>query len=189
MTAVALLESLAPYRPTVEGDELVVELDPPAALLGRLETLHTGVRAVLSGRKWEGGAVSTGGRPVVVGLDPAKPIAPSVTLLRVEGDSSWDRFPASARSGTPELFDQTTEPGPTRLNDPKPAWDLAAAVALMTATDSLVERLGVSGSDPVVQSAAVRVLDAYQSREMCRVQAAVQAFEDEICRLARRVRV
>lgn len=188
MTATALLESLAPYRPTVEVDELVVQGNPPAWLLARLEILHTGVRAILSGRKWQGWTAATSDRPCVVDLDPAKPIPPSVTLLRVEGDSRWDRVPASARTSSPEVFDHATKLEQTRRDDPVPVWDVAAAIALMTAADDLVERLGVSGSDPAVQTATARVADAYRACDMDRVRRAVEAFEDVVRALAGRGR-
>ncbi|QDU20663.1 hypothetical protein [Urbifossiella limnaea] len=184
MTAVALLESLAPYRPIVEDGELVVELDPPAGLVARLEILHTGVRAVLSGRGWQGGAAVTRDRLTIVALDPAKPIPPSVTLLRVEGDSSWDRVPASARSGAPDLFVQPRESGPTRLGGTPPVWDATAAIALLNAGDDLVERLDVSGSDPAIQRAAEMFTIAYRARDLDGVRLAARRFEDEVRRVA-----
>jgi hypothetical protein len=184
MTAVALLESLAPYRPTVEDGELVVELDPPAGLLVRLELLHSGVRAILSGRRWQGGTATSGDRPCVVNLDPAKPIPPRVTLLRVEGDSRWDRVPANVRTSTPDLFDHQSKPEPPRSARPQPIWDATVAIALMTAADDLVERLGVYGSDPDIQTAADRVVDAYRARDLPEVRQAAAAFEAEVRRVA-----
>jgi hypothetical protein len=184
MTAVTLLEVLAPYRPTVEDGELVVELDPPAGLLARLEILHTGVRAVLTGRQWQGGVSTTGDRPAVVDLDPTGPIPPHVTLLRVEGDSHWDRVLASARTGVPELFDRPRRSELTYPVDPSAVWDAAGAIALMNAADDIVERLGVSGSDPVIRTAADRIVSAYRACDMDKVRHAARAFEDEVHRAA-----
>jgi hypothetical protein len=180
MTAAALLGALAPYRPTVEGDELVVEFDPPAGLLAQLEILHTGVRAILSGRKWEGRTDFMDDRLAVEDLDPAKPIPNRVTHLRVEGDSRWDRVPAKARTGVPGLIDHPRGAESSRPDDPSPVWDAAAAIALMTAADGLVERLGVCGTDPVIQAAAARVVDAYRACDPRELRHAVGAFEGEV---------
>jgi hypothetical protein len=186
MTAVALLEALAPYRPTVEGSELVVELDSPAGLLARLEILHTGVRAILTGRKWQGGTAATGDRLCVVDLDPAEPIPPGITLLRVEGDSRWDRVPAGARSGAPELFDRPRKSESTWPVDIPAGWDATAAITLMNAGDDLVEWLHVPGSDPSIQRAAELLAIAYQARDLDGVRFAAQMFEDEVRRVAGR---
>ncbi|MBN9523046.1 hypothetical protein J0H58_31790 [bacterium] len=186
MTAVTLLEAIASYRPTVEAGDLVVESDPPPGLLARLEILHTGVRAILSGRKWQGGAYSTGDRPAIVDLDPAKPIPPGVTLLRVKGDSRWDRVPAGARVGAPELFSRPRKPESNGPVEAPAVWDATAAIGVMYAADQLVDRLGVSGSDPAIQIAADRVVDAYRACDLDTVRHAAGAFEDEAQRVAGR---
>jgi hypothetical protein len=160
----------------------VVEFDPPPGLLARLDVLHTGVRAVLSGRKWQGGTGSTGHRPAVVDLDPAKPIPPNISLLRVEGDSRWDRVYAGARTGSPEVFVHPRTPKPTHPDDPPPGWDATAAITLMNAGDDLVVRLGVRGSEHGIQRAAELLAVAYSARDMDRVWHAARMFEDEVLR-------
>ena len=104
MTTARLLVALVPNQIVVEGDELVAERDLPPGLLSRLEILHTGVRAVLTGKKWQGSTVPDGARPRVLELDPSKPIPLRIMFLCVEGDPLWDRIPASARLDLPDLF-------------------------------------------------------------------------------------
>jgi hypothetical protein len=100
-TACALLALVAPYRPAVQGDELVFAADVPADLDPAVEALQTGLRAVLTGRRWFGieGATGRGTE-----LDPGAPIPAGVTLLSVEGDERWDRIAPSARLDLPGLF-------------------------------------------------------------------------------------
>ncbi|MFO0847301.1 MAG: hypothetical protein U0871_01900 [Gemmataceae bacterium] len=98
-TARALLAALADYGPTVIGGGLTFAAAPPPALVAALKTLHTGVRAVLTGRRWFGiDARGHGTGPGRYGaLDPAAPIPPDTVLVTVEGDLTWDRLPPSGR--------------------------------------------------------------------------------------------
>ncbi len=102
-TADALLAAVRPFGPAVEGAAMVFALDPPAALLPALAVLHTGVRALLAGRRWYGCGLdrrTAAPRP----LDPAAPIPAGVALLAVEGDGRWDRLDPAARLDLPALF-------------------------------------------------------------------------------------
>jgi hypothetical protein len=103
-TAAGLLARVGPFGPTVEGGALVFDLDPPDELLPLLAVLHTGIRAVLTGRTWYGSTVADGGRVWMGELDPSAPIPPRVGLLTVEGDRCWDRIHPAARIDLPELF-------------------------------------------------------------------------------------
>lgn len=86
---------------TIEGEDLVVT-DSPTEVLARLSVLHTGVRAMVSGRRWFGYPPKTG---VVAELNPALPIPAGVSVLCVEGDRrGWDRLPGSAVADYPTLF-------------------------------------------------------------------------------------
>jgi hypothetical protein len=70
VTAAGLLAAVVPCEPTVEDGTTAFALDPPAALDPRLRVLHTGVRAVLTGRPWYGcGSDRRTAAPRV--LDPA----------------------------------------------------------------------------------------------------------------------
>jgi len=103
LTVAGLLDDLAAYGPTVEARELSFERDPPAELLPVLRVLHTGVRAVLTGRRWWGcGSTAKTARPVELGT--GEPIPPGITLLCVEGDTRWDRIGQTARIDLPRLF-------------------------------------------------------------------------------------
>jgi hypothetical protein len=78
---------------------------PPAELISLLRVLHTGVRALLSGRKWFGcGSERATGAPRP--LSPDAPIPDGITLLSVEGDQRWDRIGAAARLDLPDLFEK-----------------------------------------------------------------------------------
>jgi hypothetical protein len=101
-TARALLDSLDGAGPTVEGEELAFADDPPAALLPVLRVLHTGVRALLAGRRWFGCDGETGRSQT---LGPGSPVPAGVTLLSVEGDRRWDRIHPAARIDLPHLFE------------------------------------------------------------------------------------
>jgi hypothetical protein len=94
-----------PYGPGVEGAELVFAADLPADLEPVVSVLHTGVRAVLTGRKWYGCSGDTGR---VAELDPAAPVPCGITLLCVEGDPGWDRIRLLALLDHPELFAATS---------------------------------------------------------------------------------
>jgi hypothetical protein len=107
-TAADLLAAVRPFGPAAEGDELVFAIDPPPELIPRLAVLHTGVRALLTGRRWvatvEGGKAGRFTRVSVPVLDPNAPLPAGVTLLCVEGDRKWDRLDPAARLDLPDLF-------------------------------------------------------------------------------------
>lgn len=88
-TARDLLAALAPFGPAIEGEDLTLDADPPPDLDAALRVLHTGVRALVTGRKWLGCDATTGR---VRELDPAFPVPANVGLLTVEGDQRWDRI-------------------------------------------------------------------------------------------------
>jgi hypothetical protein len=99
----------------------VFDRPPPAHLAGPLAVLHTGVRALLTGRRWFGLDPTTGkpcgphpargDGPLAFGaLDPTHPLPPAVGLLSVEGDSCWDRLHPLARLDRPELFAPNVAP-------------------------------------------------------------------------------
>jgi hypothetical protein len=100
-TASALLAALREYGPTVDGDELAFDCDPPAALVRVAAVLHTGVRALLTGRPWYG---ERSDRPGLTALNPPAPIPTGITLLCVEGDQRWHRVRETARVDLPALF-------------------------------------------------------------------------------------
>ena len=98
-----LLAIVAPFGPGVEDEELAFATDPPADLEPALRVLHTGVRAILTGRAWWG--ASTQKKPRVVELRTDKPIPADIGLLCVEGDRRWDRIAPDARLDCPHLFE------------------------------------------------------------------------------------
>lgn len=101
ITVAGLLPLIEPFGPTVEDGALVFDRDPPTELRPHLRVLHTGLRAVLTGRRWFGcGSAAPCPKP----LDPAAPIPNGITLLTVEGDHRWDRIHPAARIDRPELF-------------------------------------------------------------------------------------
>jgi hypothetical protein len=104
VTAKKLLAALAPFGAAVEGDELVPATDPPPELLASLAALHTGCRALLTGKRWFGSSVADGARPVVLELNPSVPVPSRIGLLCVEGDVVWDRVPVDAGHGTSPSF-------------------------------------------------------------------------------------
>jgi hypothetical protein len=57
-TARELLERVREYGPGVEDGDLVFETEPPE-LDAALRVLHTGVRALLTGRRWWGSTPCT----------------------------------------------------------------------------------------------------------------------------------
>lgn len=110
MTAAELLTALQETgcEPTVDGEELVLSADPPDTLAVKVQLLHTGVRAILTGKRWYGCDTATGR---TVALDPAAPIPHNVGLLIVEGAAEqWDRIHPLAHLDSPESF----APHPTR---------------------------------------------------------------------------
>jgi hypothetical protein len=107
-----LLAAVGAFGPTVEGEDLAFAADPPVDLMGVLKVLHTGVRALLAGRRWYGCDGATG---CVAVLSPTAPIPSEITLLCVEGDRCWDRIDPAARIDRPGVFGQGTRPaGPSR---------------------------------------------------------------------------
>ena len=122
MTASALLAALtaAGCRPTAEGEELVFDRPPPPHLTGPLGVLHTGVRALVAGRRWLGFDPTTGkpcgphpargDGPLGFGsLDPTRELPAAVGLLAVAGDSCWDRLAPLSRLDHPALFAPSVE--------------------------------------------------------------------------------
>lgn len=91
--------------PAVQGEDLVFDRDPPESLQGAIRVLQTGLRAVLTGRRWIGidGKGRGAGRPDGT-LEPGEPLPAAVRLLTVEGDAKWDRVPAAAFKALPRLF-------------------------------------------------------------------------------------
>src|SRR5438874_1041085 len=104
MSALALLALVEPLSPSVEGEELVFAADLPPDIEPLLLVLHTGVRALLSGRKWWGSTDVTAIRPRVDVLNLDVPIPAWVGLLSVASDQRWDRIHPAARLAHPELF-------------------------------------------------------------------------------------
>jgi len=104
MTVREILDALARYNPAVEGDELAfdddIDIDPEEVV----RIAQTGIRALLTGRRWFGCDGKTG---AVLDLNPAMPIPRNITLLAVEGDPVWDRLTIDR----PELF------GPNRATN------------------------------------------------------------------------
>ena len=117
VTAADLLAALtrAGRRPAVDGADLTFDRPPPPDLVPFVEVLHTGLRAVLSGRRWHGCDRATGGAggpfpgrafgPLAYGaLDPAALLPRNVELLCVAGDAVWDRVPPSAWGRAPGVL-------------------------------------------------------------------------------------
>jgi hypothetical protein len=105
-TAHDLHARILPHRPAVVDCGLVFD-DLPAELEPVLSVLHTGVRALLSGRRWFG-STSADGRshknPRVVELDPKRLLPADIALLCVEGDDRWDRIHLAAPLDCPVIF-------------------------------------------------------------------------------------
>lgn len=108
-TAAGLLVRVELFGPTVEGGALVFDLDPPAELLPALCVLHTGIRAVVSGRLWYG-CGDTRQTAAPRSLYPAAPIPDGIVMLAVEGDERWDRINPAARLDLPRLFEPPVDP-------------------------------------------------------------------------------
>ena len=111
LSARALLDLVRAHAPSVEAGELVFATDPPADLVASLSVLHTGIRALLTERRWWGSGTD---RPLVVELNPSAPIPAGVGLLCVEGDPLWDRIHPVAPVDLPRLFDPDPTAGPSR---------------------------------------------------------------------------
>lgn len=59
-------------------------------------------------------------------------------------------------------------------------WDSLTAIILMGKGDELVERLGVSGLLPAIQTAAAMVASAYPTRDMETLRFSLAEFEDAV---------
>ena len=113
-TARDLFAALQLYRPVAIGEELAFDLELPAELLSTLAVLHTGVRALIAGRRWYG---ERSDRPGLTVLNPAASIPDGITLLCVEGDNCWDRIHPAARIDLPRLFvAETPSQTPRRIS-------------------------------------------------------------------------
>jgi hypothetical protein len=110
LTARDLFALVAPFAPGFDGEELMFGTDFPIDLVPALGVLHTGVRAVLTGRVWWG--ASTKGKPRVAELRTDAPIPEGIGLLCVAGDRRWDRIAPGARFHLPHLF-ATVPSGPS----------------------------------------------------------------------------
>ena len=110
MTAVALHTLLVArgFKIEVTDGELLVDPETPPEIDRHLRLLHTGVRALVTGRKWYGSADATSKKPWVGELSPAKLIPEGVGLLCVAGDpdGQWDRIAPYERLDNPQLFEQ-----------------------------------------------------------------------------------
>jgi hypothetical protein len=104
ITARGLLGLVEPYGPTVEYEELVFDLVPPAEHVSVLAVLHTGIRALLTHRQWWGSSAHDATRPRVEMLNIDRPIPLWCGLLSVAGDGCWDRINSAARIDHLELF-------------------------------------------------------------------------------------
>ncbi|CEF48212.1 unnamed protein product [uncultured bacterium] len=116
-TAHGLLALVEPLGPAVENEDLVFDADPPADVDPLLRVLHTGVRALVVGKRWYGCDGTTGR---VSELNPGVPIPAGITLLAVEGDGRWDRIDPAARLDHPHLFARDPTAGPSRAGQKRP---------------------------------------------------------------------
>ena len=107
MTAADLLRRLveADCDPAVEGAELTLDADPPAELEPLIGVLHTGLRAILSGRRWFAfDAAGRGCGPRIDhALDPGRLLPRGATHLCVEG-FAWNSLDGCL-ARHPELFE------------------------------------------------------------------------------------
>jgi len=107
MTAVELLRRLveAGCDPAAEGADLTLDADPPAELEPLIWVLHTGLRAILSGRRWF--AFDAAGRGCGPrgdhALDPGRLLPRGATHVCVEG-FAWNRLDGCVGLH-PELFE------------------------------------------------------------------------------------
>ncbi|MBP3958428.1 hypothetical protein J8F10_24535 [Gemmata sp. G18] len=65
------------------------------------------------------------------------------------------------------------------------AWDASEAMQLEHAADGLVESLGISGNDPVIQEVAGRCVQAHHRNDMTGVRAACATIEDRARKVAK----
>ena len=98
MTARALFDIVKPFGPTVVDGGLTFATDLPEELIPFLSAMHTGVRALLTHRRWWGSTSADGTRPRVITLDPSAVIPDGITMLAVEGDARWDCPPTGKAS-------------------------------------------------------------------------------------------
>jgi len=113
MTAQELLGDLtaAGCVVTVDGCDLCLDGDGPERLERYLPLLHTGVRAILAGRKWFGLDGATGR---ITDLLPAARLPRNVTLAAVEGRAEvWDRFGPWVLVDFPECFESESPATPS----------------------------------------------------------------------------
>jgi hypothetical protein len=109
-TALSLFAALKPLNPVVEGDKLGFGSDPPTALKPILRVLHTGIRALVTKRRWFATTASPARSNArfsnlsAVELDPDAPIPANTIILCVEGDKRGDRVRPVALIDHPELF-------------------------------------------------------------------------------------
>ena len=107
MTAADLLRLLveAGGDPAAEGADLTLDADPPAELEPLVEVLHTGLRALLSGRRWFAfDAAGRGCGPRTDhALDPGRLLPRGATHVCVEG-FAWNSLDGCVNRH-PELFE------------------------------------------------------------------------------------
>ncbi len=112
-TAAALLDAVAPYGPAVDGFDLIFDRDLPPDLLPAVRVLHTGVRALLAGKRWFG--TDANGRGTGPGrdgaLNPAAPIPHGTVLLTVEAGGKSDRIDPRAPLDLVYLFGPPPQKG------------------------------------------------------------------------------
>ena len=70
----------------------------------------------------------------------------------------------------------------------KESWDQSAALQMMHDADGLVERLGIDGRHPAVESAAAMVVSAFATHDLETVHFAVVEFEVAVRQVALQVR-
>lgn len=80
----------------------------------------------------------------------------------------------------PALVAALAAESPPQLSE-SDSWNTPAAVRLMHAADTAVERHGCRGADPAIQAAAGRAAEAYQRRDLAGLTRAC----DEVAGLAR----
>jgi hypothetical protein len=94
-----LVALVVPFGPIVKGEDLVFDAEIPTPLEAAMRVLHTGVRAVLTGKSWWGASATN---PRVLLLCADMPIPANIDLLCVAGDQRWDRMsPGSVGFASP----------------------------------------------------------------------------------------
>lgn len=110
MTVAKLLDMLraAGCAPSVRGHYLELAADPPDELEGYVELLQSGLRAMLTGRRWFG--IDANGHGIGPLMDGAlafhQPLPSSAYLLCIESepDAGWDYVDPRARVVLPDAF-------------------------------------------------------------------------------------